>query len=54
MRIPREIDLVVLGELMFFAIFVFALIWVFRSGSKGFYDQLANLPLDNGAGHDGK
>lgn len=41
-----HMDLVVMGQLLFFAVFVAALIWVFRSGSKGFYEKLAELPLD--------
>jgi len=40
-------DLVVVGQLLFFTIFLCALVWVFRSGSKGFYDKLAALPLDD-------
>ncbi len=39
-------DLVVVGQLLFFTVFVAALFWVFRSGSKEFYQKLAHLPLD--------
>lgn len=39
-------DLVVAGQLIFFAIFVGAVFWVFRSGSKNFYQKLAALPLE--------
>ena len=39
-------DLVVVGQLLFFTVFVAALLWVFRSGSKGFYEKLAALPFD--------
>lgn len=41
------LDLVVVGQLLFFTIFLGALAWVFRSGSKEFYDKLAALPLDD-------
>lgn len=41
-------SLVVAGQLLFFAVFLAALAWVFRSGSKKFYDQLATLPLESG------
>ncbi len=40
------LDLVVAGQLLFFTIFLGALAWVFRSGSREFYDKLAALPLD--------
>ena len=42
-------DLVVFGQLLFFAIFLGALFWVFRRGSKEFYEQLAKLPLEKGS-----
>lgn len=41
------LDLVVVGQLLFFTIFLGALVWVFRSGSKEFYDKLAALPLED-------
>jgi len=40
-------DLVVVGQLLFFTIFLGALVWVFRSGSREFYEKLAALPLEN-------
>ncbi len=46
-------DLVVVGQLLFFTVFVCAIIWVFRSGSKGFYEKLAALPLDEEGGRRG-
>lgn len=49
-----HVDLVVLGEVMFFGLFVAALFWVFRPASKGFYEKLSQLPLDNGAAHERK
>ncbi len=39
-------DLVVVGQLLFFTTFMCALFWVFRNGSKSFYEKLAALPLD--------
>ncbi len=39
-------SLVVAGQLLFLAVFLAALFWVFRSGSRAFYDKLAVLPLD--------
>jgi cbb3-type cytochrome oxidase subunit 3 len=41
-------DLVVAGQLLFFFIFLGALLWVFRRGSKEFYARLANIPLEEG------
>lgn len=41
-------DLAVAGQVIFFAVFVAAIFWVFRSGSKNFYDKLAQLPLEKG------
>jgi cbb3-type cytochrome oxidase subunit 3 len=46
------LDLVVAGQLIFFAVFVGALIWIFRRGSKRFYDGLAALPLEDGGEHE--
>lgn len=40
------ISLVVAGQLLFLAVFLGAFFWIFRKGSKNFYDHLANLPLD--------
>lgn len=42
------INLVLVGELIFFAIFSLSLFWVFRKGSKDFYSRLAALPLNEG------
>jgi hypothetical protein len=42
----QHMDLVVVGQLLFFAVFVAALLWVFRSGSKGFYEKLSALPFE--------
>ncbi|MGZ3653244.1 MAG: CcoQ/FixQ family Cbb3-type cytochrome c oxidase assembly chaperone [Bdellovibrionota bacterium] len=42
------IDLVLVGQLIFFAIFCGALGWIFRKGSKEFYETLANQPLEKG------
>ncbi len=44
-------DLVVVGQLLFFVVFICALLWVFRSGSKGFYEKLAALPLNDKEQH---
>lgn len=56
---PRDVlthfpfmSLVLVGQLTFFAVFVGALFWVFRRGSKGFYQNLAELPLDERNGHE--
>ena len=43
------LDLVVVGELIFFTVFVSALVWVFRRGSKEFYDKLSRMPLEEGS-----
>lgn len=47
-------DLVVVGQLLFFSVFMAALLWVFRSGSKGFYEKLAALPFDGKEASDEK
>ncbi len=44
-------SLVITGQLLFFAIFVGALIWVFRRKSRAFYEQLSKLPMDEGGTH---
>lgn len=41
-------SLVIFGQLLFFAIFVGAIIWVYRRKSGEFYRQLSNMPLDDG------
>lgn len=33
------------GQLIFMAVFVGSIAWVFRKGSKTFYEKLAELPL---------
>ena len=40
------INLVIVGQLLFFGIFVGALLWVFRKGSNDFYQQLSELPIE--------
>ncbi|MGE3262743.1 MAG: hypothetical protein AB7K68_13255 [Bacteriovoracia bacterium] len=39
-------NLVVCGELIFFAVFIAAIFWVFRRNSAAFYEQLARIPLE--------
>jgi cbb3-type cytochrome oxidase subunit 3 len=39
-------DLVLVGQLLFLAIFVGVVAWVFRRGSSKFYDSLARVPLE--------
>ena len=40
------LDLVVVGQIIFLALFLGALAWVFRPGSVGFYRRLALLPME--------
>lgn len=40
------INLVVTGQVIFFLVFVSALVWVFRRNSSEFYDNLARMPLN--------
>lgn len=42
------INLMIVAELMFLALFLGALVWVFRRGSKQFYQKLSQLPLEEG------
>jgi cbb3-type cytochrome oxidase subunit 3 len=44
------INLVVVGQLTFFSVFVGALFWVYRRGGKSYYDEMANLPLSDAEG----
>lgn len=47
------IGLVMTGQLIFLTVFLGTLFWVFRRGSKPFYDRLASLPLTGkGDGHE--
>jgi cbb3-type cytochrome oxidase subunit 3 len=41
---------VLIGQLIFFSVFIGALGWVVRKGSKEAYDYLSDLPFQNGAG----
>ncbi|MBF0276580.1 MAG: cbb3-type cytochrome c oxidase subunit 3 [SAR324 cluster bacterium] len=36
----------VISLLIFFALFVFMLFWIFRKGSKEKYDAIAKMPLE--------
>ena len=38
-------SLVVFGQLLFFAIFLGAIVWVFRRRSREFYQDLSQMPL---------
>ncbi|HTL11916.1 MAG TPA: cbb3-type cytochrome c oxidase subunit 3 [Bdellovibrionota bacterium] len=40
------------GLLLFFAVFMGALLWVFRKGSSAVYTNLQNLPLQEGNKND--
>ena len=44
------INLVLVGQLLFFAIFIGALAWVFRPGSNEFYENLARMPQEREEG----
>ncbi len=41
-------DLTVVAFLIFLGLFIFAVYWTFRKGSKDFYDNVGNLPFDEG------
>ncbi len=36
-----------IGMLLFIAVFVGTLFWVFRKNSKNFYNKISNLPLED-------
>ncbi len=38
-------ELAIAGQLIFMTIFLGSIIWIFRKGSKDFYDKLSKLPL---------
>lgn len=40
------VSLAIVGQLLFMTIFIGSIGWVFRKGSKKFYDQLAAIPLE--------
>lgn len=37
--------LVITGQLIFFTVFTGAVFWIFRKGSRPFYERLGRLPL---------
>ncbi len=41
-----NIDLVLVAEIMFFAIFLFCFAWAYRKGSKSYYEKLGANLLD--------
>ncbi len=43
----RLTQLSCLGLILFMAVFIAALLWVFRKGSSPFYAELENLPLQD-------
>ena len=43
----RFTQLTCVGLVLFFAVFIAALGWVFRKGSANFYEQLSQLPLQD-------
>lgn len=43
-------SLVVAGQLIFFTIFIGAILWVTRRGSAEAYKYLSDLPFEKGAG----
>lgn len=45
-------NLVLIGQVLFFAIFAVSIAWVFRKDSARFYEQLAAMPLENGSEHE--
>lgn len=40
------LNLLVIGQMIFLSLFAGALAWVFRPGSKKFYQSLAMLPIE--------
>lgn len=38
-------ELAILGQLLFMTVFLGSIFWIFRKGSKEFYDKLSKLPL---------
>jgi cbb3-type cytochrome oxidase subunit 3 len=45
-------NLVLVGQLLFFFTFLAVVAWVFRSGSKQFYDSLSRVPLEKDDSHE--
>lgn len=46
MKFFTDIDLTALGLLLFFAVFVGAILWVHRAGSEKFYGRISRLPFE--------
>ena len=40
------VSMAITGQLLFMAVFISSVFWVFRKGSKDFYRELASLPLE--------
>ena len=54
MNIIKQLELAIsigptLVTILFVGLFLATLIWIFRPGSRRFYDQQAQLPLEDGA-----
>ncbi len=41
----NDVYLIVIGFFLFFSVFIGAVFWVYRKGSKKHYDYLSKLPL---------
>jgi cbb3-type cytochrome oxidase subunit 3 len=41
----NDIYLIVIGFFLFFSVFIGAVLWAYRKGSKKHYDYLSQLPL---------
>ncbi len=40
------ISMAIAGQLIFMTVFISSIFWVFRKGSKDFYEKLAEIPLE--------
>lgn len=43
-----DLDLTLVGFMLFFSVFIGACLWVYRKGSSATYSYLENLPLTEG------
>lgn len=40
------VDLAIIGQIIFFTVFLSVIFWIFRKGSKQFYQKMAQIPLE--------
>lgn len=44
----NDTQVALFGFLLFFSVFVVVLLWTYRKNSKNYYQEISNLPLNDG------